>query len=66
MAIKEDLVPFAVVEAIFGQGEIVVPIADVVGDAEKTLQNLQRTFPMSSRKRIKTDNIPDITDIKTD
>lgn len=66
MAIKEDLVPFAVVEAIFGQGEIVVPIADVVGDAEKTLQNLQRTLPMSSRKGIKTDNIPDITDIKTD
>lgn len=43
-----------------------VPIADVVGDAEKTLQNLQRTFPMSPRKGIKTNNIPDITDIKTD
>lgn len=42
VAIQEDLVPLAVVEAIFGQGEVVVSVADVVGDAEKTLQNLSK------------------------
>lgn len=40
MAIKEDLVPFAVVQAVGGQREVVVTIAQIVGDTEEALEDL--------------------------
>lgn len=33
--------PFTVVEAIGGQGQVVVPVAQIVEDAEEALKDLQ-------------------------
>lgn len=40
MPIKEDLVPFAVVQTVVGQREVVVTIAQIVGNTEEALEDL--------------------------
>lgn len=40
MSIEEDFVPFAVVQAVGRQCEVVVPIAQIVGNTEEALEDL--------------------------
>lgn len=49
MPIKEDLVPFAIVQTVGGQREVVVTIAQIVGNTEEALEDLglgKKTTPI--------------------